>query len=374
MPNLAAGLVSSILLTAAIAGAAAIEGNSIRVSITSGAESSETVQIRENGAWIDALKTSGAVIQTRGAEKCAVQSADVVNSRLVVKGLCPNGAFTRSLELGRDSDTISVTVQFTPAAGAAISSVEDRMIFAPATRKSDTPVLGPLDFVWSPGIKAQRVQVAAHWTFKSPSVMFQQGSVFAAIVPALDSLTSSSLRYQPMALDLDVTSEDHAWFSYGVVESKPYGHSYFLRTDARLDNPAGPIEYRYWILASSQSPKLGYRRVSQFEWEKFGSAALRASLDLQRNDRRPELFLFDDWRQRSVDPLCRREILGIRLREPSMRGADQQSESVGQMGRSAERGRLVQLMVPESANAPTVGGFTRSIPITRKSAESGKRS
>jgi len=297
MLNFAAGVAFSIFLTAAIAGAAAIEGNSIRVSITSGAETSETVQIRENGEWIDALKTSGAVIQARGADKCTVQSADVVNSKLVVKGSCSNGAFSRTFELGRDSDTISVTVQFTPAAGAAISSIEDRMTFAPAPRKSDTPVLGPLDFVWSPGIKAQRDQVAAHWTFKSPSVMFQQGPVFTALVPALDSLTSNSLRYQPTALDLDVTSEDHAWFSYGVVESKPYGHSYFLRTGARLDNPAGPIEYRYWILASAQPAKLGYRRVSQFEWEKFGSSALRSSLDLQRNDRRPELFLFDDWRR-----------------------------------------------------------------------------
>jgi hypothetical protein len=152
--------------------------------------------------------------------------------------------------------------------------------------------------VWSQNIKATKADLIPHWAFKSPAVILQQGRVLAAIVPRVDLLTASSIRKAPPALDLDVTSQEHAWFSYGITPSKPTGHSYFRRDeDSRLDISAGVIQYEYWILASAQPERLGYRRVSRFLWERFGSPELKHSMDLQRNVRRPGLFLFEDWRK-----------------------------------------------------------------------------
>jgi rhamnogalacturonyl hydrolase YesR len=278
-----------------------LNGDTVRITISAeGTTYRELVEIRDGSVWAAALDTQESVTQVRVAGKtlgCTSLGASVVGKGIVTRGECSNGTFERELQLSPSEDKIAVKVRFTPHAGATVSSVEDRMSFAPKRHKFDTPFQGPLDFVWSQDIKASQDDLVAHWAFKSPTVIFQQAHVLAAIVPRVDLLSADGLRKAPPALDLDVTSGEHAWFSYGVVPSKPTGHSYFLRdNDAALDVFAGPIEYQYWILASAQPEFLGYRKVSQFLWEQFGSPALKQSMDLQRNVRRPELLLFDDWR------------------------------------------------------------------------------
>jgi hypothetical protein len=278
-----------------------LTGERIRLSISrSGSEPRELIEIRDGESWAAALDTQGPVTRQRTAGEdrgCPLQSASVVGTAIITKADCGNGTVERELHLGPDADMIAVKVRFRPNAGATLNSVEDRMSFAPPPRPTDTPLEGPLDFVWSQDIKASPGDLIPHWAFKAPTVMFQQARVFAAIVPRVDLLSASGLRNAPPALDLNVTSNDPAWFSYGIIPSISAGHSYFLRnTHSPLDFSAGPVEYEYWILASAQPEKLGYRRVSQFLWDKFGSPALKESMDLQRNARRPELFLFDDWR------------------------------------------------------------------------------
>ena len=297
-------LVACLCLSAPIALAAepvVLNGNSVRISVTAaGTQYREWVEIRDGAGWVTALDTSASVIRIRAEGKtlgCSSLSANLADKMLLTRGECGNGTFERRLQLSPTEDRIAVKVRFTPNAGATITSVEDRMSFAPKRHKFDTPYQGPLDFVWSQDIKASQDDLVAHWAFKSPAVIFQQARVFAAIVPRIDLLTADGLRKAPPALDLDVTSGERAWFSYGVVPSQPTGHSYFLReSDATLDTSAGPIEYEYWILASAEPDRMGYRKVSQFLWKEFGSPALKQSMDLQRNVRRPELLVFDDWR------------------------------------------------------------------------------
>jgi len=279
-----------------------LSGERIRISIsTTASKQRELVEIRDGAHWVAALDTQGSVTRVRVAGKdrgCPSLNARVVGTAIVTRGDCGNGTVERELRLGPNGEMIAVKVRFTPNAGAPLSSVEDRMSFAPAPRRTDTPLQGPLDFVWSQNIKASQDDLVPHWAFKAPTVIFQQARVFAAIVPRVDLLTASGLRKAPPALDLDVTSNEHAWFSYGITPTKPTGHSYFRKDDdSTLDSSAGPVQYEYWILASAQPERLGYQRVSQFLWEMFGSPALKQSMDVQRNAHRPELFLFDDWRK-----------------------------------------------------------------------------
>jgi hypothetical protein len=297
-------LIATLSLFASVSAPAApavITGKNLRVSVSTETNGREVVQIKDGDAWVDALDTGGSVLQSVGPGKagnCVARSAIVRGPKIVVGGTCSNGTFSREIEPSPEADTILVTVHFWSTGLADAISVEDRMTFAPKPRRTDTPTEGPLDFVWSQDIKALKDELLPHWTFKSPAVIFQQGRVFAAIVPSLDSLTVTSLETQPVALDLDVTSGDRAWFSYGEVNTRPFGHSYFRRIDDQsLDSLSGPLTYQYWVLASPEPPRLGYRRISRFLWEKFGSPALKGSLDLQRNVKQPELFLFDDWRK-----------------------------------------------------------------------------
>jgi len=286
---------------AAGGGPVVLRGESIRISIsTTGSKQRELVEIRDGADWVAALDTQDAVTQVRVAGKdrgCSVLKVILAGNAIVTRGDCKNGTLERELQLGPDGDTIAVKVRFSPSPGEKVSSVEDRVSFAPARNQANTPVQGPLDFVWSQNIKASKDDLVPHWAFKAPAVILQQARVLAAIVPRVDLLTASSIRKAPPALDLDVTSPEHAWFSYGITPSKPTGHSYFRRDDdSALDISAGAIQYEYWILASAQPERLGYRRVSRFLWEMFGSPELKRSMDLQRNARRPELFLFEDWR------------------------------------------------------------------------------
>jgi hypothetical protein len=68
-------------------------------------------------------------------------------------------------------------------------------------------------------------------------------------------------------------------------------------TDKPVEAASGTIEYNYWIVATAEPEKMGYRRVTELLWQKFGGPGLRQAVDLQRNVRRPELLLFDDWRK-----------------------------------------------------------------------------
>jgi len=281
-------------------GPGTLTGENVRVQVSgAGAERREVVQIRDGGNWVDALDSHGSVLQIKASQQaaCMVESTDRVGPKIVVKGRCGNGTFERDLELGPGPDMISVKVRLVPGANASAVAVEDRLTFAPEPRRVNEGATGPLDFIWSQNIKSMPDDVVAHWAFKSPVVMFQQGRVFAAIVPRVDLLTAESLTKTPAALDLDVTSGDRAWFSYGAVSTKPIGHSYFRRvSDTPLDTSSGAVEYSYWIVASAQPARLGYRRITHLLWDQFGGPTLRNSTDLQRNVVKPELFFFEDWR------------------------------------------------------------------------------
>ncbi len=227
---------------------------------------------------------------------CAISSySDLQNpAGLLIRGDCGTlGAFERRLTLSSEPEVIDVSVRFALKPGAKITSVEDRYDFCPPRRSSNTPLSGPLDFVWSQNIKTEIDDIIPNWCFKSPVVMMQQGAVFAALMPKLSNRKSI-----PLALDLDVTSGPAPWISYGALESEPHGHSYFRRSpDATPRILAGFVEYAYSIVASAQPDKLGYRRVVRRLWDQSGHQSLVASPDLQRNVVRPEIELFNDWRR-----------------------------------------------------------------------------
>ncbi|HEY3739688.1 MAG TPA: hypothetical protein VGL53_07585 [Bryobacteraceae bacterium] len=261
----------------------------------------QVIQIRDgsNAAWREALELGGPMIRYTDSSQpiiCSIASNELSGSKRIVKGSCDGGGtFEREIEIDQEPGILSVKVRFVPGPDRPLTSVEDRLIFMPETRRIDTPTQGPLDFVWSQNLKSAPEDLVAHWAFKSPVVMFQQGRVFAAIIPRVDLLTAASLKRAPVALDLDVTSGSRAWFSYGAVQEKPTGHSYFRRvSDAPIE---GAVQYSYWIVASAEPERLGYRRVTHLLWDRFGSPVFKNSMELQRNVVKPDLFLFDDWRR-----------------------------------------------------------------------------
>jgi hypothetical protein len=279
----------------------AIGGAGVRAELTRRYQSvDEVIQINDGGKWLPALSVTGSATRVMAGtpaelQACTVQSVKKSKSAnaIIIRSECGAGDLERTLTLTSEPDVIAVSVRFATKPGMAIHSVEDRYIFAPGRRKTDTLAQGPLDFVWSQNLKNEPEGLMPQWTFKSPAVMLQQGRVFSALMPEILGPSKS-----PLSFDLDVTSDVKPWFSYGSVASEPYGHSYFRRSSRAAISPAsGIIKYSYAIVASAQPPKLGYRRVVHRLWQTLGHPELMRSVGEQRNVRHPKLALFDEWRQ-----------------------------------------------------------------------------
>lgn len=258
----------------------------------------EVVSIKENGTWVPALLSTASPTRVISegtpdvVHSCNIEEVSAISGGLLLQENCSVGILEERVHLTSEPDVLTVAARFAPKEGVKIRSVEDRYDFAPGRRASSSPTSGPVDFVWSQDIKNEADDIVPNWAFKSPVVMLQQGTVFAALMPEL-----SDRRSDPLALDLDVTSDKLPWLSYGAVASQPYGHSYFRRSpNAGPRIVAGMIEYRYSIVASEQPYKLGYRRVVRRLWSHEGHKELLQSDDLQQNVTRPELVTFDDWR------------------------------------------------------------------------------
>jgi hypothetical protein len=251
----------------------------------------EITQIKDGQEWVSVLSVAASATRvTAGTpgqlQTCSVESVGRLQQpdRMMVRSDCGAGSVERTLALGAEPGVVLVSVRFHPKPGTALHSVEDRYDFDPERRQTNTPTQGPVDFVWSQNLKREPGDLIPYWGFKSPAVMLQQGTRFVMLMPVLPDHLKV-----PLALDLDVTSEAKPWLSYGAVPSEPHDHSYFRRDpNAVLSSESNVIEYSYAILASSQAE----RRL----WQTLGHPRLLQSADLQRNARRPELVLFDDWR------------------------------------------------------------------------------
>jgi len=260
----------------------------------------ESYEIKLNGSWVPALSVSGTPTRmltsgpTQTMSVCKVKSMEKTQSPegIRIRWQCGAGELERRITINSTPDSFDVNAKLELAGNSAFRSVEDRFTFAPGRRDSESVLSGPVDFVWSQNLKGESDDLIPQWSFKAPAVMIQQGNVFTALMP------NPGNKALPLALDLDVTSNAKPWFSYGAVISAPHGHSYFRRTDGNLKASYGQvIEYSYSVVASAQPVRLGYRTVVRKLWANYAHEQLLQWPDLQQNLVRPDLELFDDWRQ-----------------------------------------------------------------------------
>jgi hypothetical protein len=189
----------------------------------------------------------------------AAQSIDETEAldEIVIRSKCRVGELERRIRKTCAPDRFDIKVKLVLDDTAAVRSVEDRFTFAPPRRDSQTPLSAPLDFIWSQDIKSEADDLIPQWSFKSLAVMFQQGKVFAALIP------DPGTRKVPLTMDLDVTSDSRPWFFYGAVIFTPHGHSYFCRSAREIcaTPTARRLSIHVSVVASAQPVRLGYRSV-----------------------------------------------------------------------------------------------------------------
>jgi len=280
-------------------GAATLEGThgAVRVEVTgAGSTAEEHILVKIGNAWIPVLSATSSSIRVETAtegRKCVLLKTTQIERGLLLTGDCRIGQVEQRIVLSSEDDVLNVSTRLALKAGAVVHSVEDRYDFVPVRRSVDNAETGPLDFVWSQNIKSEAADLIPENSFKSPVVMLQQGEIFTALMPRL-----SDRRVEPLALDLDVTSKERSWISYGAIPSQPHGHSYFRRISGGSPKVLkSTVQYSYSIVVSRQPAKLGYRRVVRRLWAEYGHPALLNSSDAQQNVIRTELNSFATWRK-----------------------------------------------------------------------------
>jgi hypothetical protein len=255
----------------------------------------ELLSIKVDGAWQPALSAASAVhVRTdAGMIVCPIAQTVSIEDGLLLTGDCAIGAFEQRVRLTSESDVLDISTRLILNDDASVRSVEDRYEYLPSRHTAIDEHTGPLDFVWSQNIKSEADDLIPTNSFKSPAVMMQQGSIFAALMPHLNDH-----HVETRALDLDVTSDAWPWMAYGAIPSQPHDHSYFRRSsEDKLVPIANTVAYDYSIVLSAQPPKLGYRRVVRRLWQQMGHPSLLRSADAQQNVLRPELSSFASWRK-----------------------------------------------------------------------------
>lgn len=271
-----------------------LAGAAVSVQVDDSKPAREVLSIKTGSGWLATLSAASSVhVRTdAGMSVCPITNTALVDGALLLTGDCGVGTFEQRIKLTTQKDVLDVSTRLNLKDGVSIHSVEDRYDFLPPRHAQTDELAGPLDFVWSQNIKRLRDDLIPTNSFKSPVVMMQQGRLFAALLPSVDSS-----HLQTRALDLDVTSNERPWMSYGAIPSHPHDHSYFGRSlNEQLAPIANTVVYDYSIVLSDQSPRLGYQRVVRLLWERLGHPSLLESANEQQNVLKHELSSFDSWR------------------------------------------------------------------------------
>lgn len=218
--------------------------------------------------------------------------------------LCPNG----KVKSDDCEDTVHFRITLTAKKKLDLRAAEDRWNYMIPKRETDTPMEGPLDFVWSQRIKTLPTDIISHYNFRTPVIMVQQDDFFAGIIAGLEDVTKDDLNKLPLGMDLNVTENKYPWLSYGgigIQGVKPdypceAGHTHIVRgRDPGFLQihllPGESCVYSYSIMICEAEKKLGYQNAQRYLWKRYSGYRRETCLDLYENKRFPGLMTLKDW-------------------------------------------------------------------------------
>lgn len=130
----------------------------------------------------------------------------------------------------------------------------------------------PLDFVFTPMLRPEAGDVIADHTFRSPALMMQKGSRFAALIPDLATIDGKE-RPMRTSADVQVESSSMPMLSFGFMDWQKRSHVYYHHSDsltATISNEKISFGYFLYVNASAP-PRTGFEDVVRFHWQRYGS-------------------------------------------------------------------------------------------------------
>ncbi|QMV43197.1 hypothetical protein [Cohnella cholangitidis] len=131
-----------------------------------------------------------------------------------------------------------------------------------------------LECVWKPHLAPSEGMVVGDKAFRSPAIVFENGTAMTALVPDLHSLASD--RDVPNVMDYTVSDRE---LVYGLCEYEEVGHVYHRLTPRSkvLDRR---LQFRFYLVEWEKKAgqrERDFRAVERFLWERFGREAMPVS-------------------------------------------------------------------------------------------------
>jgi len=139
-----------------------------------------------------------------------------------------------------------------------------------------------LDFVFTPQLRPEPEHIIPDHTFRAPAFMMQKGSVFAALVPDVNTIDQASRTVMSIG-DLQVKTSPTPFFSFGLANwiAEPYRlrntHVYYTSPDSLATHLQDTtISYGFLLYLNAETqPRRGFQEIVRFQWDAVGERNFR---------------------------------------------------------------------------------------------------
>jgi hypothetical protein len=201
----------------------------------------------------------------------AVAESSATRIALRLQGAIGTHALSKTLTLRAGSPFLHVRVDDRIDSLAEVAALLSTYTFLPDGRGSEA---GLPDFTWTPQLRPDADDVIADHTFRSPAVILQRGALAAALVPDVGLIIP--WRSIQTAADLQVTSTDAPFLSYGAQNWRQRSHVFYTHSDKMTSQfYEGRFWYGYYLWVTARAPeRSAFRSVVRFDWETWGAPNL----------------------------------------------------------------------------------------------------
>lgn len=206
-----------------------------------------------------------------------------------IEGLVNNAGVVMTIALGKDDDRFQIEVETDLSRSAKVEYILSDFVFHSDTTRPE--------FIHTPALKFHEDDIIGDRTFWQPAIVLQQGSHLVALAPDLDRINrhqtpvpgarptatgmnfgipidSSKITF-PTGFDLRTDLPDFSLFSYGYIDAIASQHMYWSHPNNSSmvrTVPAPVLKYGFDLILNAKANRyFGYRQVSDYLWEKYGS-------------------------------------------------------------------------------------------------------
>lgn len=273
-----ATVLGSSFATGAVADSAASiqNGRVMVVAVKDGNRVHEQYFAREGNKWIQLLQSGNParpdpdvklVSGSMGGFQSVSRSVDGSRQHLVFIGIWNGRQVTRNVSIDGEHPFVHVSTTMTSPDSVSMDHFLATYSFVPDGRAYKS--YQPLDFVFAPNLRPQPDEIIGDHVFRSPALMMQTGTRFAAVIPDVRTIDGAARPIRAIA-DVQVETSSMPLMSFGLMNWIRRGHVYYAAADT-IPGRVRSAGFGYYVYVSATAePRKGFRDVVRFLWSTVG--------------------------------------------------------------------------------------------------------